>query len=272
MKGENWLVTPKAAGKRAKGLELKAKDLDKDGKVDGKKDERSVVQMKKDEEAAIKEATVLLEDENKDAPEIEKALPGIRTKYKLTALVLVEASIDEDEVSDSIKATINPTTTGPKKRRLRKHKSELVERKGGKYVLKKGFDTKDVIRDKFYAKAYRDAVYDWKDDQLAGPLKHKTNPNLYYWKPPAGHKTKKQWWDKTLTNKESPTIDHKKQPVVDHWNETGRKTTHDVRLNYFNHIKGLEVVPFSENSRMGAELAGSYSKKVTINFRGPGES
>ena len=75
---------------------------------------------------------------------------------------------------DSIKATINPTTTGPKKRRLKKHKSDLVERKGGKYVLKKGFDTKDVIRDKFYAKAYRDAVYDWKDDQLAGPLKHNT--------------------------------------------------------------------------------------------------
>lgn len=270
-KGETWLVTPKAGGKKAKGVELKGKDLDKAGAPDGKKEDRTQEQMRMDEEAAIKEATPLLNDEEKDKADIEKALPAIKAKYRLTALVLIEAVVDEDEVEDAIRATINPTTTGPKKRRLRKHKSQYVTRKGGKYVLKPGFDTKEVIRDKYYAKAFRDAVYIWRDGQLAGPLKHPTIPNLYKWVPPSGHRTKKQWWDKTLKYKESPTLDHKSQAVVDHWNEKGRKTDHDTRLNYFNHIPDLEVVPYSENSSMGAGLAASYSKRVTIKFRGPGD-
>ncbi|ACH39565.1 hypothetical protein Gbem_2557 [Citrifermentans bemidjiense Bem] len=270
-KGENWLVTPKAGGKKAKGIELKGKDLDKAGPLDGKKDERTQEQMRSDEEAAIKEATPLLDDEEKEKADIEKALPAIKAKYRLTALVLIEVSVDEDEVEDAIRATINPVVTGPKKRRLRKHKSQYVTRKGGKYILKPGFDTKDVIRDKFYAKAFRDAVYTWRDGQVTGPLRHPTDPNLYKWVPPSGHRTTKQWWDKTLKYKESPTIDHKGQAVVDHWNEKGRKTDHEERLNYFNDIPDLEVVPYSENSSMGTQLAASYSKRVTIKFRGPGD-
>ncbi len=262
-KRDNWLVTPRAAGKKAKGMELKGKDLDKEGTVDGKKDERSDAQKTKEMEAAVKEAGELIEDENRDAPEIEKALPAIRTKYKLTALVLVEAPIDEDEVYDSIRATINPSASGPKKRRLKKHKSQYVTRQGGKYVLKPGFDTKEVIRDKFYGKSYRDDVYTWRDNLVNGKLAHPTNPKLYKWN--------NKWWDKTLKYAEAPTVDHKTQPVVEHWKERGRKTDQQERKEYFNDTSGCEVVPYSENSSMGAKLKGSYEKRVTIKFRGPGD-
>ncbi len=263
-KGENWVVTPKAGGKSAKPVPLKGKGIDKDAK-EGKKDSRSDAQKQADLDAALADATALLEDENKDAAEIKQALPAIKTKYHLILIELVEADADEDEVYDSIRATVNPTKSGTKKKRLRKHKSQYVTRKGHQYVLKPEFSTKEYIRDSFYAKGYRTDVYEWRDDQVNDPkkLRHPTKPNLYKWN--------NKWWDKTLKYKESPTIDHKKQAVVQHWNETGRTTYHKKRLDYFNDIKGMEVVPYSENSSMGSKLPDSYSKRVTIKFRGPGE-
>ena len=259
VKGEKWLVIPKAGGKTSKGVEIPAKDIGKDGG----KDDRTELQKKHDLDMAIKEATALVEDENKDRPEIEQALPKIKTHYKLAGIELVEVPEGEEEVSDSIKATINPGASTPKKSHLRKHKSQYVTRKGGKYILKSGYDTKQFIRDKFYGKSYRPAVYTWRDGLVNGPLAHKTNPNLYSWNG--------KWWDKTLAYKESPTVDHKTQPVVDHWNAEGRKTDQDTRQNYFNDTTGCEVVPFSENSSMGAKLPGSYGTRVTIKFRGPGD-
>ncbi|MBU5612521.1 eCIS core domain-containing protein [Geomonas azotofigens] len=263
-KGDNWIVTPKAGGKSAKPVQLKGKNIDKDAK-DGKKDVRTEAQKQADLEAALSEANKLLEDENKDAPEITSALVAIKAKYKLTALELVEAPADEDEVYDSIQASVNPKKGTPKRKRLRKHKSALVTRKGHKYVLIDGYDTKEVIRDSFYGKSYRKDVYEWRDERVNNPakLRHPTNPKLYWWK--------NRYWDKTKAYDEAPTVDHKKQAVVDHWNSDGRDTHQDARKDYFNDIKGLEVVPYSENSSMGAKLAGSYKKTVTINFRGPGE-
>ncbi|GFO64335.1 eCIS core domain-containing protein [Geomonas paludis] len=263
-KGDNWIVTPKAGGKSAKPVQLKAKNIDKDAK-DGKKDARTEAQKQADLDAALSEANKLLDDENKDAPEITAALVVIKTKYKLTALELVEAPADEDEVYDSIQASVNPKKATPKKKRLKKHKSALVTRKGHKYVLIDGYDTKEVIRDSFYGKSYRKKVYEWRDEQVNDPskLRHRTNPKLYWWK--------NKFWDKTKDYDEAPTVDHKKQAVVDHWNDEGRDTYQTARKDYFNDISGLEVVPYSQNSSMGAKLAGSYKKTVTINFRGPGE-
>jgi hypothetical protein len=258
-KGDKWLVTPKAGGKSAKGVELAAKDPGKDGA----KDERTDAQKKQDLDAALKEATALVEDDEKDGADIQKALPAIKTRYKLTTIELVEVPQGEEELSDSVKVTINPAGSTPKKSHLRKHKSQYVTRKGGKYLLKSSYDTKEVIRDKFYGKAYRDAVYVWRDNQLKGPLAHPTNPKLYSWRG--------KWWDKTLTYQESPTVDHKTTPVVDHWNAEGRKTDQKTRANYFNDTSGCEVVPYRENSSMGAKMSGSYGTRVTMKFRGPGD-
>jgi len=118
VKGENWLVSPKAGGKKAKGIELKAKDIGKeDGKIDGKKDERTDAQKLTDLKAAIKEATLLVDDEAKDRTEIERALPAIKTHYRLTTIVLVEVAEGEDAVIDSVTATVNPTISSHKKKK-----------------------------------------------------------------------------------------------------------------------------------------------------------
>ncbi|WP_239031698.1 hypothetical protein [Geomonas diazotrophica] len=263
-KGDNWIVTPKAGGKAAKPVQLKGKEIAKDAK-DGKKETRTDAQKQADLEAALSEANALLDDENKDSPEITRSLLVIKAKYKLTSLELVESPADEDEVYDSIQASVNPKKGTPRKKRLKKHKSALVSRKGHKYVLIDGYDTKEVIRDSFYGKSYRKDVYEWRDEQVNDPgkLRHRTNPKLYWWK--------NRFWDKTKAYDEAPTVDHKKQAVVDHWNSDGRDIYQEKRKDYFNDIKGLEVVPYSQNSSMGAKLPGSYKKTVTINFRGPGE-
>ncbi|HBA90027.1 MAG TPA: hypothetical protein DCZ75_19130 [Geobacter sp.] len=268
-KGENWVVTPKAGGKSGKGIELKGKDVAKDAAKNGKADERTEAQKQRDLDSALAEANKLLDDEEKDAPEVQKALPAIKTKFRLTSIELVETPADEDEVYDSIKASINPKKKGPQKKRLKKHKSDYVIRKGHQYVLdpKYGYDTKQFIRDSFYGKGYRKYVYDWRDGLVNDPneLRHPTKKNLYWWK--------NRYWDKNKEYDEAPTVDHKKTAVVDHWNDEGRTTYQKARKDYFNDISGkkCEVVPFSQNSSMGAKLTGSYKKTVTIKFRGPGE-
>jgi hypothetical protein len=254
-KGEKWLVIPKAGGKTSKSIEIKAKDA-------GKQDVRTEAQKIKDLDVAIKEATALVEDEEKDSPEIQRALPEIKSRYKLTNIELIEIPQGEEELLESIKATINPAKSTPKKSHLRKHKSQYVTRKGGKYMLKSGYDTKEYIRDRFYGKSYRDDVYTWRDRLVQGRLAHPINSKLYSWDG--------KWWDKTIKN-ESPTVDHKTQPVVDHWNAEGRMTDQKTRKDYFNDTSGCEVVPYGQNSSMGAKLAGSYNKRVTIKFRGPGD-
>ena len=254
-KGDKWLVSPKAGGKSGKGIELPAKDA-------GKQDERTEAQKTHDLAAAIKEATALVEDENKDGAEIQRALPEIKNRYKLTTIELAETPQGEEEVLDAVKATINPSASTPKKSHLKKHKSQYVTRKGGKYILKSGYDTKEHIRDSFYGKSYRPSTYKWRDGLLAGKLAHPTDSKLYSWRG--------KWWDKTIL-RESPTVDHKTQPVVDHWNDEGRKTIQKTRADYFNDTSGCEVVPYGENSSMGAKLAGSYGTRVTMSFRGPGD-
>ena len=97
---------------------------------------------------------------------------------------------------------------------------------------------------------------------MNGKLAHPKNKNLWSWKG--------KWWNKKIL-RESPTVDHKTQPVVDHWNETGRKKNQDFRKSWFNDTSGCAVVPYGENSSMGAKLTGSYQTRVTITFRGPGD-
>lgn len=240
----------------------KAKALFGKKDKDGKPDERTDEQKMRDLNAAIREATLIVEDENKGKEEIDQALPVIKNRYKLASIEVVETVEGEEELSDAVKVTINPSGSTPNKKRLRKHKSQYVTRQGKKYLLKSGFDTKEYIRDSLYGKSYRDDVYTWKDGLVNGKLAHPTNRNLYLWNG--------KWWDKRI-KRESPTVDHKKQAVVDHWNAIGRKKDQNTRKAYFNDTSGCEVVPYGENSSMGAKLPSSYEKRVTITFRGSGD-
>ncbi|GFO54784.1 hypothetical protein GMSM_17910 [Geomonas sp. Red276] len=116
-KGNKWSVKPKAGGKVGKGVELNAKDTGKDGAADG----RTPAQVLKDLEAAVKEATLLVDDEEKDKGDIEMALPAIKTRYKLTTIKLVEAAEGEEVIVDSVEVTINPTKGTHKKKKKHPH-------------------------------------------------------------------------------------------------------------------------------------------------------
>jgi hypothetical protein len=117
-KGNKWIVKPKAGGKVGKGVELNVKDL---GKEAGGADGRTPAQLAKDLEAAIKEATALVDDEEKDKADIEKAFPEIKTRYKLTTIALVETAEGEDIIADVVQIAINPSKSTHKKKKKHPH-------------------------------------------------------------------------------------------------------------------------------------------------------
>jgi ATP-dependent protease ClpP protease subunit len=239
------------------------------GKGEAKKDERTDAQKQQDVQKAIMEAKPLLDDDEKTDEEIERELKRIKNKYKLTSLMLIRDSETEEAETEHILAEINPKAQTPPKKRPKKHKSKLVMIERGKYRLKPEYSSKEYIRDSLYGKSYRTDVYSWKDRLLSTPrnkggLRHPTEHNLYYWNG--------QYWDNNVT-RTSATVDHKKPPVVVHWENTGRKTKHSVRKDFFNDISGgkCEVVPYFANSSAGAQMGESYTFNVTGGFRGPGE-
>jgi hypothetical protein len=237
------------------------------GAVGGKPkaDQRSDAQKQADLQKATTEATAVLNDPALDSGEVKKKLPAIKQKYKLVRLELTLDSENDQEEVEHLELEINPRAKSPTAKKPKKHKSKIVEIRGGKYYLKSGNDTKEYIRDSLYAKAYRTAVYSWRDNLLltprsAGGLRHPTDPNRYW--------SRGQYYANAGNTRAS--IDHL-FPVVQHWNQSGRRNTQAIRLDWFNRISGMEVVPTSENSSAGAKLTSSYEKEVFIDFRGQGE-
>jgi hypothetical protein len=103
----------KAAGDWAKGKAKAAKDKLKDklgiGKQGDKKpDERTPEQLQESLSRAVSEAELLLENEKMSHKQIEKYLPGIKSKYKLTSLKLVTTNNNEEKESVHVEAEINP--------------------------------------------------------------------------------------------------------------------------------------------------------------------
>lgn len=255
-----------AIDKAIKVIVDKVKKLFGGGK-DKKADPRTAAEKQRAVDAAAREAQALIDDPEKSTEDIRRALPGIKARHKLATITLDETQDGEEETTDAVEASINPRVKTPKKKRIKKHKSRFVTRQGRKYALKPGNDTKEFIRDTFYGKSYRPGVYIWRDGlvnvvRASGGLRHPVTPYLYWWNG--------KYWDKRITN-QSPTVDHKSQPVVDHWNSVGRTKDQNFRKTYFNDISGCEVVPYGQNSSMGAKLKGSYNKFVVGTFRGPGD-
>ncbi len=225
-------------------------------------DTRTPAQKQQDLQRAVAEATALLSSDTVSSPQVRERLPAIQQRYRLTRLALVLDSENDQEEVEHLEAEVNPTTTSPKQKKLKKHRSPLVRSSGGKYFLKTDYSSKEYIRDSLYGKSYRSAVYDWMDGLLARPrsaggLRHPTDSTLYYWNG--------QYWKRSGNTR--PSVDHT-FPVVAHWNQNGRRTTQDVRKDWFNKISGMAVVPFSENSSAGAKLTSSYLTEVFIDFRG----
>jgi hypothetical protein len=77
-------------------------------KKDGKPDTRSAAQMEKDLNSAVAEADALLANEATMPEDVAKKLPGIKSKYRLTELVMPTDSKTEEEETDHIEGAVNP--------------------------------------------------------------------------------------------------------------------------------------------------------------------
>lgn len=106
-KGDKWLVTPKAGSSRGKALEIKAQ-IEK-GQEKDKPDDRTPEQKQADLQKGVNEAKALLADERTSVIEVRKKLPAIKSKYKMTALDVVQDEKSGGKEKDHIHGVINPT-------------------------------------------------------------------------------------------------------------------------------------------------------------------
>jgi hypothetical protein len=166
---------------------------------------------------------------------------------------------------------------------LAPHPSKYVAIVNNQYTLKPEYQK--GIRKTFYGTSYRSAVETWKSEILSTPQGQKTpsgyigikdasKPNSYW--------ARGQSWVNSGTTTIA-TIEHT-TPVVEDWNgkvskdntcapSGGCNKAQSDRLNFYNKISGLEILPKTLNSSEGAALKEDqgYSTVVGPNFRGSGE-
>jgi phage tail protein X len=145
-----------------------------------------------------------------------------------------------------------------------------VEIEDNQYILKEPYRKK--VREKFYGSGYRTDVTGWKEELLTTPhgqatpggyqgICDPTDPNKYFW---GG-----QYWENSGNT--IATIEHGDPAVVVHWNDQGgNDTSQGERRDFYNEISGMEIMPKSENSSLGAQMADRYTPNVGPDFRGPG--
>jgi uncharacterized protein DUF4157 len=89
-------------------------------KKDGRPDTRSATQMQEDLRKGVAEADALLAKEDMAPEDVNKKLPGIKSKYRLTKLVIATDSKTEEEETDHIEGSVNPDEKGGKRKKAAK--------------------------------------------------------------------------------------------------------------------------------------------------------
>ena len=97
------------------------------------------------------------------------------------------------------------------------------------------------------------------------------DPNVWWWPFDESGQPRRSSPNRK-TGAEDPTIDHD-PPVASHWNDTGRRTSQQVRLDFYkfrsHRLEEDNVVPRNENSSRGSKGTG-YDDRVEEGFSGPG--
>jgi competence ComEA-like helix-hairpin-helix protein len=97
------------------------------------------------------------------------------------------------------------------------------------------------------------------------------DPNVWWWPFDESGQPRRSSPNRK-TGAEDPTIDHD-PPVARHWNDTGRRTSQQVRLDFYkfrsHRLEEENIVPRNENSSRGSKGAG-YEDSVEEGFSGPG--
>ncbi len=239
-------------GKKGKGKNGKETDPEHERKV-----QAGLAAIDREEQKYLKGGDISREDAEKVAVTVKKSHPV----FKSITVVDGGNTWDYDYV-----ASPGKKKKGEKKQ-IGKHQSKYVTRENGQYMLKKEYRNKQFTRDQCYGKSYRPSVNQWKQQMLSTPrnhggLRHPTQHNKY-------------WYDGKYyenTGNTIATIDHDPM-VVEHWNNIGRKTTQNIRKDYFNGGGSvhLTIVPLSINSSLGSSAGQNYNYRVTKDFRGPKE-
>jgi hypothetical protein len=158
---------------------------------------------------------------------------------------------------------------------VEQHASKYVDTVGSTYTLKPEYQNTNprspgiTLRNRFYSTRYRSSINDMMREQVStlhgtktpsgyDGLKNPDNENEYNY---GG-----SWYLNSGNTR--ATIEHKYK-VVDQWNAEGRLNIQSDRLNYYNDIHDLEVMPKSLNSSEGANTDEGYRFDVGERFRGP---
>jgi hypothetical protein len=118
LKDSKWVVSPKAGGRAGKGLELLAKDLNKDGK-NGKPEVRTEAESKRDKLDAIADAEKLLVEKDFSEQKVRDRLSVIKTRYRLLTLnLVVDSKTEQAETVHFIASASKEEVGRPKEVRI----------------------------------------------------------------------------------------------------------------------------------------------------------
>jgi hypothetical protein len=243
----NWIVTT-------------AKNLFKAlfGKKDAKPDTRTDAQKVQAIRDAIGEINSLRANPEITQAELQKKLPSIQARHKITALTVVP----DGEEGYHVHAAINPE--GDSGEFVFKSKFTVDGKVPGQLLDKYAAGKK--IRIRFYGlnKDYSEEVYS-EIKRIVDRLEDPKDSKKWIETRPGG--------TKVSVPKSEATVEHDPS-VADHWNSTGRLTHQEKRRNWANFVRRLKkvkVLSHEENSRQGASRKDVYLTDVGKNFRGPGE-
>ncbi|HEX8430436.1 MAG TPA: hypothetical protein VF625_04080, partial [Longimicrobium sp.] len=238
------------------------------GKKD-KKDERTDAEKLRDVKAATTEAEALA-NSGLSGPDLERRLPPIKAKYKLTSLSVVHKPDGFQVVAE-----INPrwlTKVYPE------GETKYTIKEGGKRVLRPEYRGGAKIRRRMYSASNNAPLQRIVATKIA-PLVRQKNATTGAWEP-APNASAAKFWEPTpgtvvsMTDPRTrPTVEHS-LPVVGHWNTGGNDIDQGTRIAWFR-FTGREdtalVVPFHVNRTEGDHGAGEYTHIVGDNFTEPGE-
>jgi len=235
----------------------------------GKNDERTEAEKLRDVKAAASEVEAL-EDQGLSGPDLDRRLPPIKTKYKLTSL-----TVEHGQGGFRVIAEINPrwpTKTYPE------GETKYTIKENGKRVLRPEYRSAQMIRARLYSSS-NNAPAQRIIAALTASLVRQKNPQTDQWEP-APSTSGALFWEPVpgtvvsyTAARTRPTLEHEK-PVVGHWNETGHDCDQETRITFY-HFVGREasakVLPFYLNREEGAHGEGNYTPNLGDNFKEPGQ-
>jgi Domain of unknown function (DUF4157) len=233
---------------------LLAKLMGKDGKA-GKPEERSEAEKDKDKKAAIAEAEQLMPAEGLDEDAVRGKLGPIKTRYRLTSLILVMDSQTEEEETAHFEATASPNLKGPKRKVPQSAKTmKIGSIEIPREKMRWSKDTKVELAQEFVDRGGPKSAVDTKTGKIQTKKKYGRRHIVsfadiqthYLAAFPAGMTVEKAV---KLLGKFGQTAEFKKPSVHSKVRSLAKSAFND-----YGHFENLWIGPQAENSSFGAKV------------------